>query len=180
MTNAKSFKRHWVAVVVAGLALSANTGGSAARESSRPPLGLQLYCLQHPNECQHSGNSSVETSNDLLDLLRQVNRHVNAAITPRADGAVDRWQSGASSGDCEDYVMTKRQMLIGRGIPGGALRVAYTKTRSGEGHAILVVHTEMGDLVLDNLVGSIKPLAETGYRVERISSSNLLTWTSFR
>jgi len=148
-----------------------------ARES-RPPLGLQLYCLQNKGACRGAAATSIVASAELVSLLKLVNRRVNAAIRPRSDNGTDSWSANATSGDCEDYVMSKRQQLISRGVPAGALHVAYTTTRSGEGHAVLVVQTDAGRLVLDNLVSEVKTLDASGYRVQRMSSGGLLQWVS--
>jgi predicted transglutaminase-like cysteine proteinase len=120
----------------------------------------------------------VTASANVVALLKSVNRRVNAAIEPRSDSGGDSWSANGLVGDCEDYVMAKRQHLISRGLPAGALHVAYTTTRSGEGHAILIVQTDTGRLVLDNLVSEVKSLDASGYRVQRMSSGGLLQWVS--
>ncbi|WP_445502878.1 transglutaminase-like cysteine peptidase [Microvirga sp. G4-2] len=55
-----------------------------------------------------------------LAELQQVNRHVNATIVETTDleqyGREDAWTLPASGrGDCEDFVLLKRKMLIERG-----------------------------------------------------------------
>lgn len=155
-------------------------GGTAAARESRPPLGLQLYCLQHKGACSQGTATRIVATPDIVSLLKSVNRRVNAAIEPRSDIGGDRWSANTSAGDCEDYVMTKRQHLLSKGIPAGAMQVAYTTTRSGEGHAILLVQTDVGSLVLDNLHGEVKSLDASGYKVERMSNGGLLQWVSLR
>ncbi len=77
-----------------------------------------------------------------LDLLREVNREVNASMPYRAE-ARDVWGRGA---DCDDYAVRKLETLIAAGVPRGALRLAIGRVL-GRGHAVLVVR----DLwVLDN------------------------------
>lgn len=77
-----------------------------------------------------------------LDLLRQVNRNVNASMTYHAE-ARDVWGFGA---DCDDYAVRKLKALMAAGVPRGALRLAVGRVQ-GRGHAVLVVR----DLwVLDN------------------------------
>lgn len=146
---------------------------------SRPPLGLQLFCLQHSEQCQATGQSTVAASQGLVQLVQTVNLRVNGAITPRSDGNLDRWSATGRSGDCEDYVLAKRTALIAQGVPSGALRIGYTKTRQGEGHVVLIVQTGAGEYVLDNLSTSIKLLADTGYRIESSSRGGLLDWWTF-
>jgi predicted transglutaminase-like cysteine proteinase len=133
-------------------------------------------CVKTPAECVGGGQSSVAATAALVRLLHQVNAAVNAAIVPRSDGARDAWQVGVSSGDCEDYVLAKRRALIEAGLDASALRFAYVKTAAGEGHAILVVRTSKGDLVLDNLEAQIRPLEASGYGLVSMSGANPRVW----
>lgn len=58
-----------------------------------------------------------------------------------------------------------------------ALRIATAVTRSGEGHAVLIVRTDRGDLVLDNRVNTIKYFDRTDLRLEMIQSeADPLVW----
>jgi predicted transglutaminase-like cysteine proteinase len=112
-----------------------------------------------------------------MDTLRRVNNRVNRSIAPRADGAADVWTVNARAGDCEDYVLAKRHALIRAGLPASALRIAFVRTREGADHAILVVNTSNGKLVLDNLTSAIKPLSQTRYRVVSVQTANPKQWT---
>ena len=165
--------------LMTGLLIGLLGAGPVSAREGRPPLGLQLYCLQNRDTCNKASATSIAASSKLISLLQLVNSRVNAAISPRSDSGMDSWSSNASSGDCEDYVMAKRQALIANGVPAGALHVAYTTTRSSEGHAVLVVDTSSGQLVLDNLVGEVKTLDASGYRVQHMSSGGLLQWVSY-
>jgi predicted transglutaminase-like cysteine proteinase len=75
-------------------------------------------------------------------------------------------------------VITKRSRLIGMGLPAGALRIAYAKTSSGEGHAVLIVKTNKGDYVLDNRTSSIRPKSQSGLRFISISTANPKKWVA--
>lgn len=118
--------------------------------------------------------------------MRQVNAYVNRAIRPASDldvyGVRDWWVAPLSSGlapygDCKDYVLEKRRELIAAGLPPRALSIALVRTPWGESHAVLVVATQQGDLVLDNLSGAIKPWDRTDYAWEaRQSASDPLVW----
>ena len=163
------------AVAMLGLATLLALSPAVAR--SNAPVGYQLLCLKTPAECQGGGKSSVEATPELIETLERINSRVNRAITPRSDGAVDVWSATATSGDCEDYALAKRRALIRAGLPPSALRIAYVTTSAGEGHAVLVVKTNRGDFVLDNLKRSVKTLTETGYRVISMSGANPLQWT---
>jgi predicted transglutaminase-like cysteine proteinase len=62
-------------------------------------------------------------------------------------------------------------------LPASALRIAYVITRKGEEHAVLVVNTEAGGLVLDNLTGGIREFGETGYRLVSMQGANPDQWS---
>ena len=171
--------RNFTTLVIAAIAaLSvAATAVPASAGSARAPLGYQLMCLKNPEECKGGGAAKVKVTADVMATLKRVNSHVNRTIKPRHDSGADVWTVGATYGDCEDYVLSKRRALIKVGIPASSLRIAYVKTRKGEGHAILVVKTNGKDLVLDNLTATIKPFSQTGYRIISISGANPRKWS---
>lgn len=154
--------------------------GSMSRQqktavNTSAPLQFQIFCLQNPNECKTSRSKSVSYTPKVNRLLSRINAQVNRQIKPRNE-QVDVWQISAKEGDCDDYVMTKRHRLIQAGIPASALRVAVVKTRQGEGHAVLIVKTNVGDLILDNLRKNIVARKASGYRYIKISTANPLRW----
>jgi predicted transglutaminase-like cysteine proteinase len=100
--------------------------------------------------------------------LQRINRHVNSTIVEVSDleqyGREDVWALPASGkGDCEDFALLKRKMLIDRGWPASTLSITVGATAQGEAHAVLAVSTAQGPLVLDNLSSSILPLSQTGH-----------------
>lgn len=184
------------AAMLTGLAMAASlgmTGGAAAsadparvstpdlvaRTASVTPLAMQFFCAKNKSECasNRSGGSQVTMTPNLMAVLKQVNIHVNRAIRPQRDVA-DVWEVNPASGDCEDYVLTKRSTLIRQGVAAGALRIAYTHTRWGEPHAVLVVKTSEGDYVLDNLNNSVKTLRASGYTIRSMSTANPNRWVA--
>ena len=149
----------------------------AARADADVPLGYWLMCLEHPEECEGGGASSVVITGEIAATLESVNSSVNHAITPLSDEGQDVWSLDVSAGDCEDYVLAKRRALIASGLPPSALRIAYVETSAQEGHAILVVKTDDMDLVLDNLSSVVRGLDESGYRVVSMSGADPLVWS---
>jgi predicted transglutaminase-like cysteine proteinase len=119
-----------------------------------------------------------------IDRLNAINRRINRAIRPASDptrfGPVDHWSLPSDrniSGDCEDYVLAKRQALIEAGAPIEALSIAVVETRRGEIHAVLLVATPQGEVVLDNLSPWIVSWRETAYRWrQRQQPGSALTW----
>ena len=141
------------------------------------PMGFLLMCMEHPQECTSGGASSVKASDAVLTTIKTVNATINKRIRPKPDTIGDVWSVNVTAGDCEDYVLAKRKALIRAGIPAASLRIAAVKTRRGEGHAVLVVNTSHGRIVLDNLTPVVKPLAQTGYKIISMQTTNPYTWS---
>ena len=146
--------------------------------SAAGPMSFQMFCAMTPTECRPGGASKITLSQDVLETLAQVNARVNRAIRPKLDSVfLQVWRVNPSSGDCKSYVVSKRHQLINAGLPPSALRIAYVKTRDGQGHAVLVVKTNQGDLALDSLTGQIKLFGETGYRIVAMSQADPRRWS---
>jgi predicted transglutaminase-like cysteine proteinase len=104
-------------------------------------------------------------------LINHTNERINRAIVARADvrtyGVDDYWatplESGVRYGDCEDYVLEKRHALLAAGFAPRDLSIALVTAQRGEAHAVLLVTTDAGEYVLDNLSPWIVPWTETGY-----------------
>lgn len=104
-------------------------------------------------------------------LLNHVNGAVNHAITSQTDlktyGVADYWatplEDGRTTGDCEDYVLEKQRALIASGVSREALSIAVVTTAWGEAHAVLLVATGDGEVVLDNLTSQIVPWSHAPY-----------------
>jgi predicted transglutaminase-like cysteine proteinase len=162
----------------ASIALGFSIAPSEAAGLRDAPLGYKLMCLQNPAECRSGGTAKMALSATRMAQLKHVNARVNSRIRPRHDAAGDDvWTVEAKSGDCEDYAITKRHELMRAGFPASALRIAYVKTRWGEDHAVLIVKSSRGDLVLDNLTGKILPLSQSGLRLISMSGADPLDWT---
>ena len=114
----------------------------------------------------------------------RVNRWVNANIKPITDlehwGVVERWNYPDDGyGDCEDYVLEKRRMLMEAGWPREALLITVVRDQNGDGHAVLTVKTDKGEFILDNQRDEILLWSETGYRfVKRQSQADPNVWVS--
>ena len=123
------------------------------------------------------------TSEAWKDLVR-VNKRVNETIKPLTDlehwGVVERWSYPDDGyGDCEDYVLLKRKLLMQAGWPRQALLITVVRDKKGEGHAVLTVKTDKGDFILDNQAENIVLWSDTGYRfVKRQSQSDPNVWVS--
>ncbi|MFC4726490.1 transglutaminase-like cysteine peptidase [Glycocaulis abyssi] len=122
----------------------------------------------------------------LFATLNRVNQSINMQIRPREDqelyGVEDHWTlpltlEGTAEGDCEDYALEKRQALIAAGVPDSALFLAVGYSLATGRHAVLVVSTDQGDYVLDNMTPYILPWADTPYHwTARQMPGDLLSW----
>jgi predicted transglutaminase-like cysteine proteinase len=155
-------------------------------EVTRPPIGWIEFCASYPGECATSPTKPrdvVLTTKAYKDLV-SVNKWVNETIKPMTDldhwGVIERWSYPDDGyGDCEDYVLLKRRLLIKAGWPREALLITVVRDRKDEGHAVLTVKTDHGELILDNQVEDILPWTETGYRfVKRQSQHDPNIWVS--
>jgi predicted transglutaminase-like cysteine proteinase len=113
-------------------------------------------------------NRPFVLTSERMSQLQQINSHVNSTIREVSDleqyGRDDVWTLPASGkGDCEDFALLKRKMLIEHGWPSSALSITVGATAQGEAHAVLMVSTAQGHYVLDNLTSSILSPERTGH-----------------
>jgi predicted transglutaminase-like cysteine proteinase len=154
---------------------------------TQPPLGWVEFCLRQPAECSTTTPAPRElvlSRNQAWRNLVHVNKWVNQTIKPMSDrehwGVVEHWSYPVDGyGDCEDYVLLNRRMLIQSGLPRAALLVTLVRDTKDEGHAVLTVLTDNGDYILDNHTENILLWSKTGYRfVKRQSQSNPNEWVA--
>ncbi len=162
-------------------AASAAPSATAMREGgyALAPFSFVKFCLDYPGDCPKSaGPGRIQLTSAHMAELTNVNRAVNAAIRPTPDTSAMRfWRLNVSAGDCNAFAVEKRHELIRRGWPAAALALTVAKTSWGEGHLVVTVRTDQGDLVLDNLRSTIIPWQKTGYDwIMRQSEANPQFW----
>lgn len=135
------------------------------------PIGYLIFCNVQPKYCAVSMPATINLDARTLATIEQINSKVNASIRPKAD-KTEQWSINVTAGDCEDYALTKRQKLIEAGFPSGALRIAEVKTINGARHAVLVVLTDKGQLILDNLRKHVVFRQRSGYKFLWVASEN--------
>jgi predicted transglutaminase-like cysteine proteinase len=177
-------------LVAAGSAHAVGPTGLAGRTSPLPshiavktptlaPYAFVRFCIENAEDCAaSSGPATADVDAAALRELRQVNRAINGQILPQYDvDGDDVWQADVAAGDCEDFALTKRRRLLQMGWPANALRMAIAYTPNNNGHAVLVVSTSRGDLVLDNRTNEVRSWHDTDLRWVMIQSAvNPLSW----
>ncbi len=156
----------------------------AVGETARPPIGWVQFCAERPAECraERSEPRDVQLNKAVMQELVRVNRYVNEKIKPLTDleqyGVIEKWTYPDSGyGDCEDYVLLKRKLLMQLGWPREALLVTVVRDKKGDGHSVLTVRTDKGEFILDNQVEDVLAWADTGYRfVKRQSQADPNIW----
>ena len=154
--------------------------------ATRAPIGWVEFCASHPRECETRAAEArdvVLTARAWQDLTR-INKWVNETIKPLTDlehwGVVERWNYPDDGyGDCEDYVLLKRRMLMQSGWPRQSLLITVVRDKRGDGHAVLTVKTDRGEFVLDNQNEEVLLWSETGYRfVKRQAQNDPNAWVA--
>ena len=148
------------------------TGGIAPS-----PIGHVRFCSQFPEECKRLGRARrPHLTKRLWKEVVAINGKVNRLVQPVTDAEYyateEFWTYPGAYGDCEDYALMKRHLLIKAGWNPANLLIAVVRQSDGSGHAVLTVRTRQGDFVLDNLDGTVRRWAETPYRYVRLQSPN--------
>ena len=180
-------------LTLGGAATQAHTGPALpdgvppveAGQAVRPISGWTEFCKRAPQECtlDTAEPTTVALNVAVWRTLRSVNARVNARIKPITDqahwGVVDRWDFPDDGfGDCEDYQLLKRRMLAERGLPRRALLMTVVIDEIDEGHAVLTVRTDRGDLILDNKTDAIRAWRRTGYTFLKRAGQDGPAWVS--
>jgi predicted transglutaminase-like cysteine proteinase len=142
----------------------------AVNGKTAQPIGHHEFCRLYPADCAVRSASRVHVRLDQARWkeLTEINQAVNTGIRPATDqelfGKAEVWDFPDGSGDCEDFALLKRKQLMAKGWPAAALLITVVRQTNGDGHAVLTVTSNRGDLVLDNLDPHVKLWSETSYR----------------
>ena len=140
-----------------------------------PPMAFTMFCIKYASECKPQRmlfrGGPVKLTAERWAELKAVNHDVNTAIASERNTeglAGEKWLINPASGDCNDYAVSKRHELIARGWPARAVLLSEVVTSWGEHHLVVVVRTQAGDLVLDNLTANILPWSRKAFQWVRI------------
>jgi predicted transglutaminase-like cysteine proteinase len=155
------------------------------------PYGWLHFCAAQPAECEPTPAQPriISLTPRSWGELNRINSIVNRDVDPIGDedhykiyeqDILNWWTyPDDGRGNCNDYVLMKRKLLVEAGWPKAALLMTVVIDHHGDGHLILMVRTDRGDLILDNMRDDIVTWDRTGYRfVKRQSASNPNDWVS--
>ncbi len=154
---------------------------------TRVPYGWADFCSRRPEECRVDVAEPVDVvlTPAVMETLEAVDARANAEIEPVSNldhwgTLLDHWDYPVDGkGDCKIYALWKRRLLLDMGFPRQALLMTIVRDQEGNGHTILTVKTDKGDLILDNMVAEIRYWDETGYKfVKRQSQADPNVWVS--
>ena len=167
------------------LTVEADTAALAELGTARMPGGMASLCKRDPSVCDIAAapGHELQITPERWELLSRVNTSVNRRITSTTDeqlyGREEYWTIPTKAGDCEDYVLLKRQTLQRMGLPVSSLLITVVHDENGAGHAVLTVPAGGGDLVLDNRRDQILRWWQTGYAfIKRQSEADPRKWVS--
>ena len=165
---------------------------SAARLEMRPEASVLPQTSAHPDLGVQRVNAIVPPilqqtmalTSARWHELTAINTRVNDQVRPVRDEVLyqrSEWWAYPTNnaGDCEDYALMKRKLLLAKGWPASALLLATANQWNGEGHAVLVVVTDRGDFVLDNQTGTIVGWQDAPYKwISRQSQEDPNKWVN--
>jgi predicted transglutaminase-like cysteine proteinase len=134
------------------------------------PVGHAEFCASRPAECMPNTEvvAAMELTPARWQQLLDINTHINTTVVPVTDEVLyqvsEFWTYPNGYGDCEDFALAKRRDLIKAGWPASTLLITVVREANGNGHAVLTVRTDRGDLVLDNQDGDVRLWSETPYQ----------------
>jgi predicted transglutaminase-like cysteine proteinase len=118
------------------------------------------------------------------ELYRAINEQVNRETTYVSDAynydTDNFWAVADGKGDCEDYALRKRQLLMQSGVPVTDLRLCCCWTETKDYHAVLFAKDEDGnDWILDNRFPNIctfEELKRIGYVFDVMQIAGTTQW----
>lgn len=151
-----------------------------------PPMAYFQFCERYGGECKPQRmlfrGGPLKLTDERWADLRAVNESVNDRIVPQRNLlglAGEEWLINPARGDCNDYAVSKRHLLLKRGWPARALLLSEVKMPSGEHHLVLVIRSDKGDMVLDNMTRVVKAWNKVPYKWVRMqSAANPNIWST--
>ncbi len=157
-----------------------------SRGPASSPVGFIQFCRTNMPDCVGTAEAPpiMVLTKARWDELLAVNTEVNTRVIPTTDldnyGVPEWWAYPDNGrGDCEDYALEKRRQLMQHGWPVGTLLMTVVRDQNNDGHAVLTVRTDRGDLILDNQNPQVLIWSKTPYQyIKRQSPVDVSHWES--
>lgn len=160
-------------------------GSAVVTGAARPIAAWVDFCQTYSGECNLNlaEPTRITWTPAVASTVAAVNRRVNRGLRAMTDqdhlGMPDRWDFAEDGiGDCEDFQLVKRRLLAQAGLPHRAMRMTVVIDEKGEGHAVLTLITDRGDIILDNKTNAVMAWHETGYTFIKRESQDSRSWVS--
>ena len=173
-------------ILVSGMAANASNIAPSHMKvlgKTSQPIGHYEYCKTYARDCaiRSRSRAPVSLSRKRWREMVTINANANRNVTPVTDLAYykreELWAYPKNYGDCEDYVLLKRKLLMDKGWPASSLLITVVTLPNGDGHAVLTVRTDRADYALDNLNDKIVQWNKTQYHyLKRQSSTHSGRW----
>ena len=152
------------------------------------PMGHAQFCESYAADCAQRSDKvyRMRLTPERWDQLVKVNNEINQRIEAKTDmdayAVEEFWTYPSNIGDCEDFALLKRKILIDEmGWHHSTLRMAVVLDENDEGHAVLMASTDQGDLILDNMRDEILSWRDVDYTyIKRQSGFDSSVWVSLR
>lgn len=155
-------------VLFSAEALRADTSGRIQpKRQMAAPSGAAELCTRYSWACaKTSGGAKISAQQ--IATVQKINRKINQSVRSVPDQrqyrSKDVWALPTrAGGDCEDYALAKKLKLVQMGYAPQELLIATVVHKRLGPHAVLVMRTDSGDYVLDNLTNRVLPWNETDY-----------------
>jgi len=172
-------------LMLSGIATARNSASGHMNTTGRTsqPIGHFEYCKTYTSDCaiRTSSTKPTKLTRKRWSEMVAINSHANRTVAPVTDleyyNREEYWTYPKNYGDCEDYVLLKRKMLMEAGWPASSLLITVVTQANGDGHAVLTVRTDRADYALDNMNEKILPWNKTEYRyLKRQSTRHSGRW----
>ena len=145
------------------------------------PSGAAGLCTRYSWACAKSTRGTKISASQIASV-KKINRRINQSVRSVPDQrqyrSKDVWALPTrAGGDCEDFALAKKLKLMQMGYAPSELLIATVMHKRLGPHAVLVMRTEQGDYVLDNLTNKVLPWQDTDYFfVQMQNPSNPRQW----
>ena len=113
-------------------------------------------------------------------LAERINSDVNASVTYKTDleqySRPEFWTEAGTFGDCEDYALLKRELLLNAGFARKDLHLACCWVETGAYHCVLLCRTDNGWFSLDNRFATPQIPSKCGYAWDKALNEETGKW----